>query len=143
MTDFILNLKGIVFLIILAEFTKKLMLSKKYSKYINFAVSIFVIGVIIAGIKGTNFSIQSDFKFENPTTQSSENLVKKEYEKKIIADLSNTFSKNGINDYKIELETDDKYNITKLIVNAADKLDKIKAIIEGLGIKNYEVRHIK
>jgi hypothetical protein len=143
MADFVFNLKGIVFLIILAEFTKRLLISKQYSKYINFAVSIFVVGVMIAGIKGTSFTIENDFKFENQTIQNQENLIKLEYEKKIIANISNILAEKDINDIKIEVEIDDKYNVTKLIVYATDKFDKIKAIIEGLGIKNYEVRHFK
>lgn len=141
MADFILNLKGIVFLIMLAEFAKKLMISKQYSKYINFAISIFIIGVILSGIKGISFNLDSNYTYENPTEQTSENLIKKEYEKKIIEQISNLLAKNGINYLKIEVEIDDKYHVTKLIVHSNDKTGKVGGIIEGLGIKNYEVRH--
>jgi hypothetical protein len=141
MADFILNLKGIVFLIMLAEFAKKLMISKQYSKYINFAISIFIIGVILSGIKGISFNLDSNYTYENPTEQTSENLIKKEYEKKIIEQISNLLAKNGINYLKVEVEIDDKYHVTKLIIHSNDKTEKVGGIIEGLGIKNYEVRH--
>lgn len=141
MADFILNLKGIVFLIVLAEFAKRLMISKQYSKYINFAISIFIIGVIISGIRGVDFNFDNNFQYESSAQKKSENLIKIEYEKKIIEQISNVLKKNGINYLKIEVEIDDKYNVTKLIVNSNDKAEKIGGIIEGLGIRNYEVRH--
>ena len=135
MLNIIFNLKNIVVLILASEFLKQLVLSKKYKSYINFAISMSIIGFIIALISGASFDISSqpDFNYFEP--ESSENLIIKEYKNKITEKISQSIPDAS----EIEVFIDNEYNITNLKIKVKEISADTAKILEELGFTDYEI----
>ena len=134
MRDIIFNLKNIVVVILASEFLKQLVLGDKYKKYISLAVSLSVIGFIIATISGTAFdiSIQPDFNYSPP--EGNENMIITEYKKKIMEKITKEIPEIS----EIEVEIDDDYNVTGLSVKTKD-YEKTDKKLKELGFTGYEI----
>jgi len=135
MDDIIFNLKNIVVVILAAEFMKNLMASTKYKKYINFALSIVVIGFLLSSFTGMRFDRLNEQDFNYTENISTENMIATEYKRKIAEKISESFPKDSFPEFSIEL--DDNYNVVKLSVKTDYK--NAEKILNELGFVNYEV----
>ena len=136
---FIFNLKGIVVIILMCEFMKNLLTTEKFAKYINIAVSVFIIGFIITSIKGTTFDYDPNYSFNYSQGTISENGLKEQYEKQICDKIKAKLDEKNIAIISIEVAADEEYQIEELKIKTSENKEKIEILLEGLGIENYEV----
>ena len=129
------NLKNIVIVILASEFIKNLAVGDMYKKYINFAVSLVVIGFLISSLSSAKFDITAQTDFNYAEVESNENLILKEYKKNIAEKLAKKFPENETPEF--EIEVDNEYNVVHIKVNSS--CENAGKILEELGFMNYEI----
>ncbi len=145
MSEILFNLKNTVLIIVVSEFLKNFMSSKKYKKYISISVNLLVVSYLFFQLSGLDFDVQS-FDSESYTSEY-ENKVITEYEKNVSESLMEEYRKNGIfSVFDVITRVDEQYNIISLEIyvntnSEAKESDtkKIIAVTEGAGIDNYEI----
>ena len=135
MADIIFSLKNIVIVILVSEFMKQLMSDTKYKRYIDFAISLIVIGFVISAATGKSFNISPSPDFNYTEGLNEENLIANEYKNKIAERVAEKFPDGELPEFEIEL--DEKYTIVKIRVKT-DYPDAEK-IIKELGFTSYEI----
>ena len=135
MAEIIFNLKSVVIVILVSEFMKQLISGEKYKKYINFAISLMVIGFLLSVISGTKLDIIGQEEFNYTEIESSENLIISEYKNKIAERISGKFPKDEPPEF--EIEVDDSYNVISIKVKT--DYEDTEKILEELGFTDYEI----
>ena len=128
MYDLIFQLKGIVTVILISEFLKELLSTKRFHKYIQFAVSLVLFLFILSLIGGTDFTLPELPDYIVP--KSHENLLKYEYETKISEAVQKKLSDSGIS-AEISVRLNEQYEITNITVYTAAPPESVKALLEG------------
>lgn len=128
MYDFIFQLKGIVTVILISEFLKELLITKRFHNYIHFAVSLILFSFFLGFIGGTDVTIPEIPDYAVP--ESNENLLKSEYEIKISEAVQKKLSDSGIS-ADVSVELDNRYEITNITVYTAAPPESVKALLEG------------
>lgn len=128
MYDLIVQLKGIVTIILISEFLKELLTTKRFHKYIQFAVSLMLFCFILGLILRTDLTLP-----ENPlsqTDQTYENLLKAEYEADISEAIKKRLADNAIS-ADVSVYLNDNYEIEKITFYTAVPPEAVKALLEG------------
>jgi len=135
MAEIIFNLKSVVIVILASEFMKQLISGEKYKKYINFAISLMIIGFLLSAVSGTKLDITVQEDFNYTEIEGSENLIISEYKNKIAEGISEKFPKGEPPEF--EIEVDDNYNVISIKVKTGH--ENAEKILEELGFTNYEI----
>jgi hypothetical protein len=137
--NLIFSLKNVVIVILACEFMKNLLAADRYKKYIGYALSVFVLGFIITGVRGAAFDLPDGYGVSVSENIAGEaNTLKAEYEKQICQKVAAKLSEAKIEVVSVEAYADAKYNLTALNVKVKNDVPKATAVLEELGLKNSD-----
>ena len=129
METWFLSLKAVICVILVSEFLKELLLGESYKKYIQFAVSLFIFGILLSSV------LQSDFSFpqlpEEISVTQSENLLIKQYEAEITHQIAQTLSTHGLSFERISTTLSPQYEIEHIQIESFEDYNVIDAVMKG------------
>ncbi len=137
MLSLIMKLKSVVFVILLCEFLKELLVGEKFKQYIQFAVSLFLFTFFLSAFLHTDFSFVP--LSELMVSYESENLLLQQYETQIETAVSEELSKNQCSFQTVSVTLSDSYEIKNIRIISEEDPNKIHSLLKG--DVPYEVVH--
>ncbi len=129
MTEWIVNFKQVVLVVLVCEFLKELLSTDSFRKYVQFAVRLFLFLFLFSSLFRIDFSMP---EFVVPAMESeSENLLLKEYEIQIAEKIREELSKNHVTASKVEVQLDPQYNISSVTVFSEEDPKNIQSVLKG------------
>lgn len=129
MRVFISDLKNVVFIILICEFLKELLTTKKFKPYLHFAISLFLFSFFLSILFHTDFSIP-DFT-GNLQLSHQENLLISQYEAQIAQKIAEHLSQNHIPVTEVLVTLSDTYEIKAVKIISDSSPESIQSILKG------------
>ena len=129
MRVFISDLKNVVFIILICEFLKELLTTKKFKPYLHFAISLFLFSFFLSILFHADFSIP-DFT-GNLQLSHQENLLISQYEAQIAQKISEHLSQNHIPVTEVLVTLSDTYEIKAVKIISDSSPESIQSILKG------------
>ena len=129
MTEWIAQFKQVVLVVLVCEFLKELLSTGSFRKYVQFAVNLFLFLFLISSLFRIDFSLP---EFSVPTVHTTtENLLIKEYENDIAAEIQTKLSENNLDIATVTVHLNDRYELEAVQIYTNEHPSQIQAVLKG------------
>ncbi len=128
-SDFLLELKNIVFVILVCEFLKELLTTEKFKKYIQFAVSLFVFCFFLASILHTDLSFPSFY--ETKEEFHAANLLKENYQTAVAQSIQKELTSKNLSFEEVCVQLSEDYKMEAVTVVTTCSPNEIQSALKG------------
>lgn len=123
------ELKSVIFVILISEFFKELLVGDRFRKYIQFAVSLFLFSFLLSTLFRTDFSLPDiPREFIYPTQQ---NLLQNEFSATIREEIEKNLTAQKISYHEIRVQLSDTYELESVVIVTNESRETIQQHLKG------------